>query len=266
MHRGIHQCDLSCKYLHFPVPDGSPLHSSYFGVAGSGQIAGTTEEFLPKVFDYIGADVARVSVTLEKLQTIKLTIRDLLLTGPQSVAERAYALEDWKLFHLNELQEKKLDKPLAPIFVLFLPEGMQVLQNKCLLRINGTPARLIINQTAELIGLPDSYPPLTSEPKPAKEKYSYFCGKSTVFYAPLSIDCSYVLDIELEAINFIYELGLLFPFRETMVHQFLFDADEPLVIPKATAKIVDALRRDSFPNRQEHNWARGLNPEIPPDL
>lgn len=256
--QGKHRCDLDCANSRFPKINTYPLSSSVIGMSPTGEIKGTIDEFLPRGFHFVSCKVSKIFVYAEKMQKLNVSL-DFVLDGASSLQKEIYSSEGWKWQHIeNELKSREVREKsiIAPIFCLYLWEGLRVKQETVRLTLGSQSRTCIPKQEIDFIGLSDCFPPLTDKPKPAEEKYSFFVGKFTCFYAPFVLGEQYHLEFNLEAINFYYDIGFLFPYRYVDVEQVEYSADSPIAFPYAGQMIVNPIREDSFPPKQEYEWAK----------
>lgn len=255
---GRHRCDLKCPGSSFPKIKTYPLSSSIIGMNPTGEIRGTIDEFLPRGFNYVTCNVHNVKVHATKLQKLHVSV-DFTLYGADTLLEELYSSEGWKWQHIqNELKslEVKESNIIAPVFCLYLWEGIRVKQETVRLTINSKERISIPKQEVDFVGLPDCYPPLTENPKPMDKKFSFFVGKFTCFYSPFVLGESYHLEFDLEAVNFYYDLGFLFPYNFVDVEQIDYSAESPIAFPFAGQMVVHPIREDSFPPKQEYEWMK----------
>ena len=251
-----HQCDLYCPDARFPEIDTYPLGASVIGLSPTGEIRGTTEEFLPRAFNFVLCTVHKVELVLETLYKLKVSAR-FTLQGNETLTKTVYGWESWKMQHIRDAVKKlgrSIDFPVVPVFAYYLHSSLRVIESSVNLKLVGRKVLTLINDTTELVGLPDCYPPLTKIPKPANEKYSYFVGKWTMFYAPFLLGATYDLSFEVEAINFFYETGFLFPYRFVKIENLDVSSQCKFVIADTLYRTVRPVRADFFPPAQEYEW------------
>lgn len=255
---GNHRCDLNCPDSKFPKIKTYPLSSSIIGMNPTGEIKGTIDEFLPRGFSFVVCNVSQIKIHATKLQKMVVSI-DFSLHGSDTLPNDLYTSEGWKWQHIqNELKStnSKEKNIVAPVFCLYLWEGLRVKPETVQLTLSSKERVCIPKQEIDFVGLPDCYPPLTENPKPDDQKYSFFVGKFTCFYSPFVLEENYHLEFEIEAINFFYDLGFLFPYRFVDIQKIDFSADSPIAFPYAGEMIVHPIREDSYPPKQEYEWAK----------
>lgn len=192
------------------------------------------------------------------MHTLEISCQ-FILRGNEKLISQAYSHENWKLRHIEDTVKeagKKIEFLPVPSFIIFLDPYLRVIPESVRLKIQGKPAPIFLNDTTEFVGLPDCYPPLTDNEKPKTEKYSYLAGKASVFYTPFEFEKAYTLTFELEAVNFFYETGFLFPYRFVSIKNFNMEADEPIKLAVRGMRLVGAYRADFFPLKQEYEFLK----------
>jgi len=219
---------------------------------------GTVDEFLPRGFHYLTCDVSRLEVKGKKLQKIGIDL-EFVIRGSKINKEKLYVDEGWKWQHIkDELNDRKTKERdiIAPIFNIYLWQGLRVRQESIELTIDSKKRNCIPNQDVDFIGLPDCYPPLTDHDKPDDKNYSFYVGKFTCFYSPLVLTKNYKLSFSLEAMNFYYDIGFLFPFRFVNIQKIEYSANLPMAFPFGRQMAISPIREDSYPPKQEYEWAK----------
>lgn len=128
--------------------------------------------------------------------------------------------EGWKYRRTDSVLKKYPEfngqwKYPAPVFGLMLNKYLQVVNATCRVKYQNPP--VILDQSADLVALPDSFPPLADMPE--GENYHYYDKKTTLFYTDLYIGQEYEFDIELEANAGTFEFAPLFPFRKVQIQK-----------------------------------------------
>lgn len=223
-----------------------------------GEVRGTTEEFIPRGLHYLACKVSKIDISLKRVNLLQVEI-EYKLEGTQKILNTLYFKEGWKLTHLEDAAKRagqRIDFPFSPSFVAFTNASLRVIPDSLGLKINDRDSLVLLNDTAELVGLPDSYPPLTETPKPAEEKHSFFWAKSTVFFTPMVLGATYKLTYQVEAINYYYELGFLFPFRFVDINMVNLTSETSYDLATRKMRLMKPFRQDTFPPRQEYEWFR----------
>ena len=263
---GSHSCDLNCPDSKFPSLTTYPLSSSIVGMTPMGEIKGTTEEFMPRGFHFLSCKVSKLKISLIKVNLIEVEVT-FILKGNKTIPESIYFGEKWKLHHLDNLlkeAQRKVTYAMGPIFTTFTHAGLRVIPESIRLEIENKNILIFVNDTAELIGLPDCFPPLTDNPKPSNEKHTFFSAKSAVFYSPLLLNREYKINYKIEAINYYYELGFLFPYRYVTIENLNINSQTSFELAGRKIRLMEPFRRDKFPKRQEYEWYR--HKHIPSNL
>lgn len=267
---GSHACDLDCAGGRFPALKVYPLSNSVVGMSPTGEVRGTTEEFVPRGFHFLSCNVKDIKIAMKRINLLEVEVA-FSLKGNESILESIYSREGWKLLHLENLLKNantKINYPMGPTFTTFTHPGLRVIPESVNLTIDGRPGLALINDTAEVIGLPDCFPPLTESPKPSTEKHSFFWAKSSVFYTPLVLEKEYKISYKIEAISFYYELGFLFPFRFVQYGNIRIDSETSFDLAGRKMRYMIPFRADKFPPRQEYEWHRThkTNDLLPPSI
>lgn len=259
--QGEHACDLTCEKAQFPKLKTFPLGDSVVGYSPTGEIRGTTEEFMPRAFHFISCDVGKIDISLKSLNKLNVEL-EYVLKGNENLLKTAYWNEGWKLVHLERLlkdQDLKVDFSIAPTFTSFTHPVLRVIPETTKLTLDGKQSLVLVNDTAEMVGLPNCYPPLTSSPKPNTEKFSYYIAKSSVFYTPFIFDKVYNLKFEVEAISLYYELGFLFPYKFASIKNCQVKNEMEYELAKAKVRRMYPFSLDFYPPKQEYEWKRHQN-------
>lgn len=263
---GSHSCDLSCSASKFPKIKSYPLSDGVVGMNPAGEEKITTEEFMPRALHFISCEVLQVNIHMSNIFLLEVSA-DFKLKGNPSLTKSIYEDEYWKLTHIESAFKKGLTDikfPVAPVFSIFIDGHLRVIPESVELKIDGRNRSIFLNDTPELIGLPDCYPPLTELPKPLDENYSYFSGKFSVFYAPFELERIYNIKFNIEAVNFFYITGLLFPYRFVDIKSFNVSSSATQAIPRKMVRAIYPLRLDKFPPKQEYEWDRKRRMELRP--
>ncbi len=260
---GSHSCDINCPDLMFPSPSTYPLSTSVVGLPVAGEMKGTTEEFLPRAFHLVSCDVLEIEITHESFGLLGVKVR-FVLKGNQELTKQIYSGEHWKLLHIEDAVKEyraKVNFILAPTLVMFPHQWLRIIPESIDLKVSGKRSLVLTNDTAELVGLPDCYTPLTKQPKPSSESYSYFMGKAIIFYTPLVFDQSYEISFNIEVMNPFLELGFLFPYRFVKVNNLSIKSNSIFQVGQKSSRLVTPMKMDCFPPRQEYEWKTRLSPQ-----
>lgn len=263
---GPHACDLDCPDGRFPIVKKFPLSTSIVGMSPMGEIKGTTEEFIPRGFHFLSCTVKDININLKKLNLLEVEVT-FNLKGNKSIPENIYSKEGWKLLHLNDLLKDaqiKTNYAMGPTFTAFTHAGLRIIPESVNLEIDGKKSLVLVNHTADMVGLPDCYPPLAESPKALNEKHSYFSAKASVFYTPLVLNREYKVTYQVEAISFYYELGFLLPYRFVRHGNMQINSETSFDLSNRRARFMAPFRQNTFPPRQEYEWYRHDN--IPSNL
>lgn len=263
---GVHSCDLSCSASKFPKIKSYPLSDGVVGMNPAGEEKTTTEEFMPRAFHFVSCEVLQVNIHMPNIFLLEVGV-DFKLKGNPSLIKSIYEDEYWKLTHIESAFKKGLTDikfPVAPVFSIFIDGHLRVISESIELKIDGKSRSIFLNDTPEFIGLPDCFPPLTESSKPSDEFYSYFSGKFSVFYTPFELEKIYSIKFNIEAVNFFYITGLLFPYRFVHVRSFNVSSSDSQAIPRKIVRTIDPMRLDKFPPKQEYEWDRKGRMELRP--
>ena len=259
--QGQHSCDLSCENARFPRLKTFPLSDSVIGDSPTGEIRGTTEEFIPRSFHFISCTVNQIRITLKNLNLLTVEL-EYNLQGNESLTKNTYWDEGWKLIHLERLlkdRKMKVDFSMAPTFTCFTHAALRIIPETVKLSVNRRQSLVLINDTAEMVGLPNSFPPLTERQKSIDEKYSYFIAKSSVFYTPFILNGTYHMTFDVEATAIYYELGFLFPYRFTSIKSFNVLNELDFELGSTRIREMFPFQVDSYPPKQTYEWERHNN-------
>lgn len=254
---GGHACSPKCPNLKIPIISKVyPLTRSVAGLSPMGEIRGVTEEFVPHAFHFLICKDVEIKIILKDLNLLDIEI-DFKLVGEPQILPFIYTGDWWKASHLEDLlkeRQLKVDYNMGPIFVSFLNRWLRVIKDSVKLWIDSEEKDILVNDTAELVGLPNCYPPLTDDGKLRHKGYSYHFGKASVFYAPIVLNKEYKLSFQVEAVNFFYETGFLFPFKFVDVEKIRIESGCEFGVANRLLRLVNPHTRDIFPPRQEYEW------------
>ena len=261
--KGKHRCDLDCPGGRLPSLRTYPLTDSVMGMSPTGEIRGTVDEFLPRGFSFVCCQNVNIKVEGLKFQRLKLSV-EFTLSGSSTLEGALYSYEGWKWQHVKNILKRTGIKSqsgiMAPVFIMNLWEGLRVCPETAKLTIDGQEEQMVVNPDVDFVGLPDCWPPPVEYTKPSGKKYTYFVGKFSCFYAPFLIGKRYHVEFLVEAINFYYEIGFLFPYRYTEISVIEHFANLPLSLDLGEKVVIGPLREDVFPPKQEHEWVKRRSP------
>jgi hypothetical protein len=194
-----------------PQPSCEPVSEGYFGQT-MGQLRATTELYLPFLFSDITCNVLKFEIEIKNIS--QMTIRtSFRLNKLSETSDNLYKDEIWKTRSIENFLKAtkpdiKIDKKIAPVFILMLNKFLRV--ENARLDLDGDCRYVLFDQTPDIVMLPTSYPPFSDAPN--GNFYNYYEKKNTAFYAPLEFDRIYKLEIDLEAVAPSFELAPLFPY------------------------------------------------------
>lgn len=254
-----HQCDLSCS-KKLPVKiDSMPLSSSVIGLNPMGEIRGVEEDFFPAIYNYVSCSVESVSINLKEMHHLHVSI-DFSLTGNESLLKKAYEGEDWKYQHVSECKKENgiTEGGIAHLFATYLWSGLKVIDSSAKLFIDDKEVSVITNPNVDFIGSPDSYPPDKKNQTAKDINYSFYIGKFVMFYGPLIFNSKYHLEYDIEAINFFYETGYLFPFKYVDIKNVDISGNSQIIPGNILFQRVDPRRMNILPLAQRIRWFREI--------
>lgn len=216
----MHRCDMVCQARLIKFINHQPLTDGFMGFGSMTQVTTTTEEFLPSIFRFMYAKVSSVSVTLDEMNKLSVSIK-FRLAGNPSLINQAYVKEGWKAMHLTKaLEENGINKIQTPVPLLVVrpQQWLRIAPETLQLSINGAKQAVAMSDRHEEIGTPASDPPPSEHALPGREDeargtYSYYGGKLGSIYGPLVLDGDYAIDFDVEAANPLYAIDFLFPYR-----------------------------------------------------
>jgi len=162
-------------------------------------------------------DLMQIEMVNFQVLRIKLIFQ---INGDLDNLQKLYDEEGWKFRRTDSVLKKHPNfigqwKYPAPIFGIMLNKYLQVVNATCKVKWQTPP--VILDQSADLVTLPDSFPPLADVPE--EETYHYYDKKTTLFYTDLYLGEKYEFDIELEANAATFEFAPLFPFKNVQINK-----------------------------------------------
>ncbi len=228
-----------------PQPRTSPIVDSFSGDIGF-SIEGISDHHLPYAYGNFECDVDLIRIEMANFQRLNLKVI-FTINGNADIISKLYEGEGWKFRRTESVLKKypeianNLRTP-APIFGLMLNKYLQVVSATCKVKWQTPP--VILDQSADLVALPDSYPPLVD--MPAGTTHHYYDKKTTLFYTDIYIGEQYEFHIELEANAGTFEFAPLFPFKkvhikkiETTQNEYDFEPLGNIVRPISSTKYSD---------------------------
>lgn len=283
----LHRCDMVCQARLIKFIDSQPLTDGFMGFGSMTLVTTTTEEFMPSIYRFIYAQVSSVEVTLNQMNRLSVVVK-MRLNGNPSLLSQSFVKEGWKGLHLSTALDEsditRLDHP-APLLVVRPARWLRIAPETLKLSVNGDNQPVTLSDRHELIGTPVSDPPPSShhygsEPEP-RGTYSYYGGKFASIYGPLVLDKEYVIQFDVEAVNPIYAIDFLFPYRYVDLEGMSIDevpnqgilaagpvyaVAEPMVSDKLTPEYEYKLNRpdNEFPKFEKADPFRDTAPIIGP--
>lgn len=213
----LHRCDMVCQARLVKFIDHQPLTDGFMGFGSMTLVTTTTEEFLPSIYRFIYAKIQSVDITLNQMNSLAVVVK-LRLQGNPSLPSQAYVKEGWKTMHLSKvLEESQISnmQDAAPLLVIRPQRWLRIAPETLELTINEVSQPVTMSDTHELVGTPVSDPPPSEhalEPEP-RGTYSYYGGRFNSIYGPLVLDKDYTIKFDIEAVNPLYSIDFLFPYR-----------------------------------------------------
>jgi hypothetical protein len=214
---GLHRCDMVCQARLVKFIDHHPLTDGFMGFGSMTQVTTTTEEFLPSIFRFIYAKVQSLDITLNQMNSLSVVVK-MRLNGKPSLLSQAYVKEGWKGMHLSKTLEESgivhMSHP-SPLLVIRPQKWLRIAPETLKLSIGGDSQLITLSDRHELIGTPFSDPPPSEHSSKSEPRgvYSYYGGKFSSIYGPLVLNRDYVVAFDIEAVNPLYSLDFLFPYR-----------------------------------------------------
>ncbi len=215
----LHRCDMMCQARLVKFINHHPLTDGFAGFGSMTQVTTTTEEFMPSIYRFIYAKVSSVTVTHVEMNTLHVVVK-MRLNGNSELVNQAYVREGWKAMHLLKALEESeiadISHP-APLLIFRPSQWLRIAPETLRVYVEGDEVPSTLSDRHELVGTPISDPPPSShrygdEIEP-RGTYSYYGGKLSAIYGPLELDRDYTIEYEIEAVNPIYAIDFLFPFR-----------------------------------------------------
>ena len=236
-----------------PQPRTYPTVDSFTGDIGL-FIEGISDHHIPFKYSNFDCTIDIFQIKMVDFQhlSIKLIFK---IDGKLDDLRNLYDEEAWK-FHRTKSVLKKNEEFLgqwktpAPIFGLMLNKYLQVVSVKCKISNNNVP--IVFDQSADLVTLPDSFPPLSDMSE--KDCYHYYDKKSTLFYADLCLGAVYEIDVELEANAATFEFAPLFPYKKVEIDKIETNGNEYFI--ESVGIIVKPKKSKQFPEWYEEELKR----------
>jgi hypothetical protein len=186
-----------------------------------------------------------------------------VLNGNKKIEDdtQLYLKESWKFLHIDTTLKElnvSINALPVPVFALLLSGGMRVDERTIQLQIDGEPSIAVVNDTVDLLALPDSYPPQRNKTKD-QPWHSFYIGKTSVFYAPFHLGKVYELSFDLETYAYDYALATLYPYRFVNVDKFQLSPKGSFSLQDPSYRTAKPIKGPRFPDKQESNWARHLD-------
>lgn len=266
--KSSHSCDLTCKNTLLPKIDYDPTSTSIIGFSPSGQMPGTVDEYMPRAFHFISAEGV-IKISFKNMFSVHVTVA-FTLTGNKSLEKQVFKDEYWKLRHIKDALKNSdncVDFIPVPIVGFFLNNGLRVISGSEQLKIGGKKSFVISNDAVDFVAMPDSYPPKYGD-KQKDWRYSYYIGKFASFYTTFKLNKEYVLEFDLEVLNFYYTLGFLFPYRFVELRSFSVGTSSEVEIAKGVVGICNPIRAAFYPPKQEYELKKRFSFEelMPPAI
>jgi len=201
-----------------PQPRTSPIVDSFTGDVGF-SIEGISDHHMPLKYHGFNCVIDLMQIEMVNFQVLRIKLI-FKINGDIDNLRKLYDEEGWKFRRTDSLLKKYPEftgqwKYPAPIFGLMLNKYLQVVNATCKVKWQTPP--VILDQSADLVTLPDSFPPLADMPE--EEVYHYYDKKTTLFYTDLYLGEKYEFDIELEANAATFEFAPLFPFKNVQINK-----------------------------------------------
>lgn len=240
-----------------PQPETRPITKSFTGDVGY-TVLGVTEHYFPSRYQNINCKVAECKADIKNFRQMEVELVFSLDINSQTV-EELYEGEYWKYDQTRNLLETTKEKGFktpAPLVALMLNKYLQVIEAE--LYINKKKEPLAIDNGADLLILPPSYPPLTELPE--DEAYVYYDKKSAVFYGNIAPNQEYRLKIKLESNAATFEFATLFPYKEVQYPKIDMTSSSDFEI-EPTASLVYPVTSKEFPEWYEYHLSKLLSME-----
>lgn len=201
-----------------PQPRISPIVDSFTGDVGF-SIEGISDHHMPLKYHGFNCVIDLMQIEMVNFQVLRIKLI-FKINGDLDNLRKLYDEEGWKFHRTDSLLKKYPEftgqwKYPAPIFGLMLNKYLQVVNATCKVKWQTPP--VILDQSADLVTLPDSFPPLADMPE--EEAYHYYDKKTTLFYTDLYLGEKYEFDIDLEANAATFEFAPLFPFKNVQINK-----------------------------------------------
>ncbi len=149
-----------------PQPRTSPIVDSFTGDVGF-SIEGISDHHMPFRYEDFECTIDLLKIDMVNFQNLKLNII-FTINGDLENLRKLYDEEGWKYRRTDSVLKKYpeftgLWKSPAPIFGLMLNKYLQVVGATCKVKYRNPP--VILDQSADLVALPDSFPPLVDIPE-----------------------------------------------------------------------------------------------------
>lgn len=236
-----------------PQPKTVPITDTFSGDIGL-WMEGVSDHHFPAAYGDFSCVVELMQVEMTSFQSMHLKLIFAVGGDPQRIG-RLYEEEGWKFLRTESILKKHPEaeqtlRTPAPIFALMLNKYLQVVGGTC--RVKYQNPAVVCDQSAELLMLPDSFPPLTE--KRPKDKHHYYHKKATVFYTDLHVGERYEFDIDLEANGPIFEFAPLFPYGRVEIQKTETNGNDYVIEPLGV--VVRPTVSDQFPDWYEAEMKR----------
>lgn len=200
-----------------PQPSTYPVSEVFTGGSTS-TIKGVSECYFPFRYKDISCRAELCKVDIKNFRQMEIELRFSLDVDGTTV-ENLYEDEYWKYLRTKYVMENNghptgFTTP-APLVALMLNKYLQVVGAD--LYYDGQKGPVAIDNGADLLILPASYPPLTE--LPVQESYVYYDKKSSVIYGNLTAGVEYRVVIKLESNAASFEFALLLPYKHAIIER-----------------------------------------------
>ena len=149
-----------------PQPRTSPIVDSFSGDVGF-SIEGISDHHMPFKYDNFDCVIDLVRIEMVNFQILRVKLI-FTINGDHDNLRKLYEEEGWKYRRTDSVLKKYPEftgrwKYPAPVFGLMLNKYLQVVNATCKVKYQNPP--VILDQSADLVTLPDSFPPLADMPE-----------------------------------------------------------------------------------------------------
>lgn len=236
-----------------PQPRTSPIVDMFTG-GFDYVVDGISDHHIPFRYENFELDVDLFQMNMSNFNSMQLKV-GFTIKGNIEDISKLYEEESWKYRRTESVLKKHPElsaefRTPAPIFGLMLNKYLQVVSATC--KVKGQSPSVVLDQSAELLLLPDSFPPLVDMSE--EDTYHYYNKKTTLFYTDLHLNTRYEFEIELEANAATFEFAPFFPYPKVSINKIETEASEYELEPIGI--IVQPTRSIKLPSWYEEEMVR----------